>query len=259
METGDSNNLPIGGGTHSDRSMRMMGNVLYEISKLIIAKARPIAAKLLQVTEDKIEFKDGYFVAFESKQNIDILAVADAYSEHADESNLSAEWKQEGRIAAFPYGAAGIEIEIDLETGNLSICNYWIVDDCGKIVNPKIVKGQAHGGIGHGIGQAIGEVAVYENGNGQLLTGSFMDYMIPRADQFPLFNLDSVDVKTLTNPLSIKAGGESGTVAALALVGNAVMNALAYYEVPEIEMPFTPPKIWNAINSSAKASQNQEN
>ncbi|PPR64748.1 MAG: Carbon monoxide dehydrogenase large chain [Alphaproteobacteria bacterium MarineAlpha3_Bin7] len=259
LETGDSNNLPIGGGTHSDRSMRMMGNVLYEISKLIIAKAKPIAAKLLQVTEDKIEFTDGYFTTFGSDQNIDILAVAGSYSEDGSESTLWAEWRQEGRIAAFPYGAAGIEIEIDLETGNLKICNYWIVDDCGQIINPKIVKGQAHGGIVHGIGQAIGEVAFYENSNGQLLTGSFMDYMVPRAGQFPLFNLDSIDVKTLTNPLSIKAGGESGTVAALALVGNAVMNALDYFEVPELEMPFTAPKIWYAIQSSAKASRSQNN
>ena len=133
----------------------------------------------------------------------------------------------------------------------MAICNYAIVDDCGRAVNPMIVHGQIHGGIVHGAGQAIGECALFDLDSGQMVTGSFMDYMIPRADQFPIFKVGTLEVETKGNPLGIKAGGEAGTVPALALMGNAVMDALSPYGIEHFDMPFTAPIIWQAIQDAS--------
>ena len=160
---------------------------------------------------------------------------------------ISSAADQEGRIPAFPYGASAAEVEIDPETGAMTICQYGLVDDCGQPVNPMIVHGQVHGGIVQGVGQAIGETAIYDPGSGQLLSGSFMDYAMPLADQFPPFKLGSLDVPTLGNPLQVKAGGEAGTVPALAVIGNAVMDALAPLGVSHFEMPFNAANIWRAM------------
>ncbi|HIN76071.1 MAG TPA: xanthine dehydrogenase family protein molybdopterin-binding subunit, partial [Rhodospirillales bacterium] len=245
--------LPRGGGTHSDRSMRMMGTVLYEISKLIIKKAMPVAAHLLQVDEDELVFDDGKFILGDNQQTVDILTVAAAFKEFTGKSGrLAAVWEQKGRIPAFPYGASGVEIEIDPETGALTICRYVLVDDCGLAINPMIVEGQVHGGIVQGAGQAIGECAVFDTSSGQLLNGSFMDYAIPRADQFPNFSVGSLNVKTKGNPLGVKAGGEAGTVPALALIGNAVMDALSPFKIRHFDMPFSASKIWGAIQDAKK-------
>ena len=250
---GDTNDLPRGGGTHSDRSMRMMGTVLYEISKLIIKKSMPVAAHLLQVDEDELVFDDGKFILGDNRQTVDILTVAAAFREFTGGAGrLAAVWEQKGRIPAFPYGASGVEVEIDPETGVLTICRYALVDDCGLAINPMIVEGQVHGGIVQGAGQAIGECAVFDSSTGQLLTGSFMDYAIPRADQFPNFSVGSLNVKTKGNPLGVKAGGEAGTVPALALIGNAVMDALSPFKIRHFDMPFSASKIWSMIQDAKK-------
>ncbi|MEE2746182.1 MAG: xanthine dehydrogenase family protein molybdopterin-binding subunit [Pseudomonadota bacterium] len=245
---GDTNELDVGGGTHSDRSMRMMGTVLFEICKRIIEESIPIAANLLQCDDKYVKFLDGRFYRLDNSQVVDLLEVAAVYKEITGSyTDLAASWKQEGRIPAFPYGASGVEVEIDIETGELIICNYVIVDDCGRPINPKVIQGQTHGGIVNGVGQAIGECGVYDRNSGQLLTGSFMDYMIPRADQFPMFATYSVDAGEKGNPLGVKAGGEAGTVAALAVVGNAVMDALSPYNIEELDMPYTASRIWQKI------------
>ena len=127
-------------------------------------------------------------------------------------------------------------------------CKYSIVDDCGQAVNPMIVHGQTHGGIVMGAGQAMGECAFFDLNSGQLITGSFMDYMMPRADQFPMFDIDTMEVPSDTNPLRIKAGGEAGTVPALAVIGNAVMDALSPYGIEHFDMPYTASRIWAEIN-----------
>ena len=246
---GDSALLARGGGTHSDRSMRMMGTVLYEISKEIIEISKPVAAHLLQADETVIEFVEGKFRISATGQETDILAVAAAYAEfHSSSDPLMSEFLQEGRIKTYPYGASAAEIEIDPETGEMTICKYSIVDDCGQAVNPMIVHGQTHGGIVMGAGQAMGECAFFDLNSGQLITGSFMDYMMPRADQFPMFNIDTMEVPSDTNPLRIKAGGEAGTVPALAVIGNAVMDALSPYGIEHFDMPYTASRIWAEIN-----------
>jgi aerobic carbon-monoxide dehydrogenase large subunit len=252
MAWGDSLLLARGGGTHSDRSMRMMGTVLYEISKDLIKQAKPVAAHLLQADESAIEFLDGKFRIEETGQETDMQAVAAAYVEFSgSDAPLMSEYFQEGRIKAYPYGASAAEIEIDPETGDMTIERYGIVDDCGQAVNPMIVHGQTHGGIVQGAGQAMGECAFFDLGSGQLLTGSFMDYMMPRADQFPMFDIGTMEVPSTTNPLRIKAGGEAGTVPALAVIANAVMDALASYGIEHFDMPYTSNRIWAEINNAS--------
>ena len=251
MAWGDSMLLARGGGTHSDRSMRMMGTVLYEISKELVKIAKPVAAHLLQADESAIEFVNGKFKIKTTGQETDMQEVAAVYAEFSGSSNpLMFEYFQKGRIKAFPYGASAAEVEIDPDTGDMTICRYGIVDDCGQAVNPMIVHGQTHGGIVQGAGQAMGECAYFDLASGQLLTGSFMDYMMPRADQFPMFDIGTMEVASETNPLRIKAGGEAGTVPALAVIANAVMDALSPYGIEHFDMPYTAPRIWSEIKKS---------
>lgn len=260
LARGDTGELAIGGGTHSDRSMRMMGTLLHRISTDIVAQALPVAAKLLQMPEEDISFSDGNFHAKGAdnrQQEVSVLDVAAAIGEFPEFQTSSAIGlvavaEQKGRISAFPYGAAAAEVEIDPETGEMILCSFCCVNDSGVAVNPMIVHGQVHGGIVQGVGQAMGENVVYDASSGQILTGSFMDYMMPRADQFPLFHLGTadapVDISAGNNPLGIKAGGEAGTVPALAVMGNAVADALSPLGIAHVEMPFTAVNIWNAIN-----------
>lgn len=264
LAQGDTDQLAIGGGTHSDRSMRMMGTLLHRISKDIVAQALPLAAKLLQAPEDAVTFDDGKFHATgenDGQQEVSVLDVAAALAEFPEfqnsaSSGLTATAEQKGRINAFPYGAAAAEVEIDPETGEMTLCTFCIVNDSGVAVNPMIVHGQVHGGIVQGVGQTIGENMVYDTSSGQIVTGSFMDYMMPRADQFPPFHLGEMDVAPGSpeeiNPLGIKAGGEAGTVPALAVMGNAVMDALSPLGITHMDMPFTAANIWKAIDQRQK-------
>ena len=250
---GDTEKLPVGGGTHSDRSMRMLGTLLYQISQDIIEKLRPVAANLLQVQADELTFLDGRFHMEGRGQSVAVLDAAAAYSEfHEDSRKLTSEADLQGRIRAFPYGAAAAEVEIDPETGELTVLNLCIVEDSGTQVNPMIVEGQVHGGIVQGVGQAIGECLIYEPDTGQVLSGSFLDYMMPRADQFPIFEVATVESPTEGNPLGIKAGGEAGTVPALAVIANAIMDALSAYGIEHLDMPFTAANIWNGIRKAEK-------
>lgn len=268
LARGDTEELPIGGGTHSDRSMRMMGTLLHRMSADIVEQTRPVAAKLLQAPDDAVVFTDGMFsVAGDNaaEQVISIPEIAAALPEFPEFQGTGATGgvkrlvstaKQDGRINTYPYGAAAAEVEIDPETGELTLCRFCIANDCGIAVNPMIVHGQVHGGIVQGVGQVLGENVVYDPASGQLLTGSFMDYMMPRADQFPAFELDEVEGPSKTppgnNPLGIKAGGEAGTVPALAVIGNAVLDALSDLEIDHVDMPFTAANIWAAIQNAEK-------
>lgn len=249
MAWGDTDELPMGGGTHSDRSMRMIGTILYRICQEIIEEITPVAAELLQSTPDAISFADGNFSISDSGQEVDFQDAMSRYIDSKGESSVAFDDKQMGRINAFPYGAAAVEIEIDPDTGALEICNYAIVDDCGQPVNPMIVHGQTHGGIVQGVGQAIGEWAQFDLSSGQLLAGSFMDYIMPRADEYPMFDVADLHVPTEGNPLGIKAGGEAGTVPSLAVISNAVMDALSPLGVDYFDMPYTASRIWQAVDA----------
>ena len=150
-------------------------------------------------------------------------------------------------LAAFPYGCHVCEVEIDPDTGVVEIVRYTAVDDCGRAVNPMIVHGQVHGGIVQGVGQALWEQCVYEPGSGQVLSGSFMDYVMPKADMVPFFDTELSEVPSPTHPLGIRPAGEGGTTPALGVVINAVVDALSEFGVTHIEMPATPERVWRAI------------
>ena len=249
LAPGDSDALPVGGGTHSDRSMRMVGELLCEAADDLAARARPEAARLLQVDERDVAFEDGRFRAGDASVGLAEVAAAKG----AAGGVLEAEARRERRIPAFPFGAAAAEVEIDPETGAATLERIALVDDAGVQVNPMIVQGQIHGGFVQGAGQAIGEDVAYDPDSGQMRAGSFMDYPLPRADQFPGFRLGEIHAPTKGNRLGVKAGGEAGTVPALAVVGNAVLDALRPLGVEECEMPFTPGRIWEAIRKARAA------
>ena len=153
-------------------------------------------------------------------------------------------------VASFPYGCHVCEVEIDPELGTVEIVRYSAVDDVGRAVNPMIIHGQVHGGIAQGVGQALLEQCYYDPGTGQLLSGSFMDYAMPRADNFPFFATQISEVPCTTHPLGMRPAGEGGTTPALGVVINAVVDALSEYGVKHIEMPATPERVWRAIRSA---------
>lgn len=245
---GDTDKLPMGGGTHSDRSIRMIGTILYRISQEIIGEVTPVAAELLQTTPDAISFSDGKFTTESGGPEVEFLDAMTRYIEAKGVRAVAFDDKQQGRISAIPYGAAAVEVEIDPDTGALQICRYCISDDCGQAVNPMIVHGQTAGGIVQGVGQAIGEWAQFDLSSGQLLAGSFMDYIMPRADEYPMFEMTDLEVPTESNPLRLKAGGEAGTVPSLAVLSNAVFDALSPMGIEYFDMPYTASRIWEAVN-----------
>jgi carbon-monoxide dehydrogenase large subunit len=256
--TGDSDVVIEGGGSHSDRSIRMGGNVMVKASEQIIDKGKKIAAQVLEAAETDIEFAQGRFRVAGTDRAI---SLADAATRAAVGTGLPEELKGPlagdskfvGRLFAFPNGSAVCEIEIDPDTGTPEIVGYTAVDDVGRVVNPLIVDGQVHGGIVQGVGQALMEHAIYGAEDGQLLAGSFMDYALPRADDVPSFRVDTNEVITKGNPLGVKGGGEAGTTGSLAAVMNAILDALAPVGVTRLDMPATPHRIWRAIQEAKAA------
>ena len=254
---GDTAKIPSGSGTHSDRSMRLGGTLMFEASADIVAQAKAVAAKMLGVPEAEISFDDGLFQTPKSNRRLTIYDVAQALD--ADPSLAPAKILQSkktftGRIPAYPTGCAICEVEIDPDTGAISIPRYASIDDAGQAINPLILHGQVHGGIVQGVGQALLEDVIYDESTGQVLSGSFMDYGIPRAHHVPSFNIELTEDPTKGNPLRVKGGGEAGITPALAVVMNAIMDALKDYGVEHMDMPATPHRIWSAIQA-AKAGE----
>lgn len=241
--TGDSDVVGIGGGSHSDRSMRLGGIVMREASEKVIEKGREIAVDLLEAAVEDITFADGEYRVTGTDKSIGLFDVAG----QAEEGHISADSLFRGRSAAYPNGAAVSEIEIDPDTGSLTVCAHTTVDDPGRAINPMILTGQAHGSIVQGIGQAIIENGYYDSETGQLVAGSFMDYGLLRADDVPNFNTGLHEVPTGNNALGVKGGGEGATVSATAAFINAVCDALRDYGVRDMEMPATPERLWQSI------------
>ena len=253
----DTDIVKEGGGSHSARSMRLAGIVMGNAADAVIEKGKKIAAHLLETAEDDIAFAAGRFTVKGTDRSIGIFDVAAA----AAESNAAVPDDLRGPLAAtadetikqlgFPYGAHVCEVEIDPQTGALELVRYTAVDDVGRAINPMVVHGQTHGGAAQGIGQALWELCAYD-AQGQLLSASFMDYAMPRADLLPSFTTDISEVLTPTNRLGVRGAGEGGTTGALGAVVNAVVDALAEFGVTHIEMPVTPEKIWRAIRTAKK-------
>jgi carbon-monoxide dehydrogenase large subunit len=253
---GDSAMLASGGGTHSDRSMRLAGALMVETSRTVIDKARRIAAAMLDVPESEISFTDGLFVAPKSNRRLSVLDIAKAIgslpSLPEDLRKLDAEATFTGRIPAYPTGAAICEAEVDPETGTITVCRYTSLDDGGQPINPLVLHGQVHGGVAQGVGQAMLEACIYEPGSGQLLSASFLDYGMPRADHFPHMEVDLTEDPTHGNVLRVKGGGEAGITPSSAVLMNAVMDALSDIGIEHMDMPATPQRVWDAIQVARK-------
>ena len=248
---GDTDIVKIGGGSHAGRSMRMAGTVIVMASEEIIEKGRRIAAHVLEAAEADIEFSDGNFTIRGTDRALTIFEVAAAAGRDdlPDElqGGLGASVQNRMVTPVFPNGCHICEVEVDPETGQVALVRYTAIEDVGRAINPLIVHGQTHGGIAQGVGQALMERCVNDEA-GQCLTGSFMDYGMPRADDLPSFATGLNEVPCTLNPLGVKAGGEGGTTPAPGVVINAIVNALAPYGVRDIRMPATPERVWRAIN-----------
>jgi aerobic carbon-monoxide dehydrogenase large subunit len=258
--TGDTDVVSAGGGSHSGRSMRLAGIVMGQASTALIARAKRIAAHMLNVNDpETITFTGGRFGADGVSLGIfELAAVAASLNSLPDDLRgpLSAVGDETVPVGGYPFGSHVCEVEVDAETGVVDLVGYVAVDDVGRAINPLILHGQAHGGIAQGVGQVLLERCVYDPDSGQLLSGSFMDYAIPRARDLPSLVTEISEVPSPTNRLGIRAGGEGGTTPALAVVMNAIVDALAEFGVRHIEMPATPERVWHAIEQARLAGTN---
>ncbi|MFN4170479.1 MAG: xanthine dehydrogenase family protein molybdopterin-binding subunit [Pseudorhodobacter sp.] len=254
---GDTANSPMGMGTYGSRSLAVGGSAIVKATNKIINKAKKIAAHLLEASEGDIELKDGKFSVAGTDKSVDWAGVTlAAYVPHnypleSLEPGLEETAFYDPSNFTYPSGAYGCEVEVDPETGKVTILAFTAADDFGNIVNPMIVEGQVQGGLAQGIGQALLENCAYDE-NGQLLSGSFMDYAMPRADDLPMFTVDHSCITPCThNPLGVKGCGEAGAIGSPPAVVNAVIDALhraGHSHVTHIDMPVTPARVWAAIN-----------
>ena len=246
LKQGDSDALLVGGGTGGSRSIMASGAAIVAVSELVVEKAKRLAAEKLETAVEDIQFDAGQLRVAGTDRSISLMELAQTPEGLA--GDLNSALAIDTPPSTYPNGVHVCEIEIDPQTGAARLDRYGVVDDFGVLVNPLIVAGQVHGGIAQGIGQALMEHAIYDGG-GQLLSGSFMDYPMPRADDIPHIDFDDHPVPATTNPLGVKGCGEAGTTGALPAVMNAVVDALAEFGVRHMDMPATPEKIWRAINT----------
>jgi aerobic carbon-monoxide dehydrogenase large subunit len=256
LRQGDTDIVPVGGGSHSGRSMRFAGMVMGKATEKVIERGREIARHLLQAGNKPVAYTQGRFRVAETGAEIDLFALARATEDQDLPAHLrgplSAEHDELFKLGGFPYGCHVCEVEIDPETGATDLVRYAAVDDVGRAINPMILEGQTHGGIVQGVGQALWEHSVYDPSSGQLLSASLMDYAMPRAKMLPSFVTALSEVPTPGNPLGVRAGGEGGTTPALAVVINAIVDALSEFGITHVEMPATPERIWRAIKEAQK-------
>jgi carbon-monoxide dehydrogenase large subunit len=250
---GDTAKIPYGMGTYGSRSLAVGGTAIVKAMDKIVAKGRKIAAHLLEAAEADIEFKDGKFTVAGTDRAKTLGEVAlTAYVPHNFphdelEPGLDETAFYDPKNFTFPSGAHIAEVEIDPDTGHLTVANFTASDDFGRIINPMIVAGQVHGGLAQGIGQALLEGCVYDKETGQLLTGSYNDYAMPRADDLPNFALSTNVTLCTHNPLGVKGCGEAGAIGAPAAIANAIVDALKPLGVRHVEMPATPERLWRTI------------
>ncbi len=249
---GDTARVRKGGGTGGSRSLTAQGWAIGDAVKMVLDKGRRFAAERLEAAAEDIEYESGRFRIVGTDRNITLVELARSLAEESgpeDPNPLNGQASVNITKWTFPNGCHLAEVEIATETGQVEIVSYTVVDDFGNVINPMLLEGQVHGGIVQGAGQALMECAFYDDA-GQLLTGSFMDYCMPRADDFPFFDFTTLGVPTTNNPLGIKGCGEAGTVGSIAAVANAVHDALADTGAGPVDMPFTPMRIWLALKAA---------
>jgi carbon-monoxide dehydrogenase large subunit len=245
---GDSDELLVGGGTGGSRSVIAAGGATYEAAAAVVEKGRAVAGQVLEAAAEDIEFAAGEFRIAGTDRSIDIMTLAAKARELGD--SLDSELVHDTATSSFPNGVHVAEVEVEPETGVTRVVGYTVVDDFGTVINPLLAEGQVHGGVAQGIGQALMEEVVYDE-DGQLVTGSYMDYTMPRADDVPDIAFENHPVPATTNVLGAKGAGEAGVSGALPAVMNAVVDALADDGVSHMDMPATPLKVWRALNGSA--------
>lgn len=258
---GDTDKVYHGRGTFGSRSMSSGGAALDRVARLIIDKAKPIAAHMLEASLDDLEFSDGKFTVAGTDRSVGLVDVAKrsfmpGRLPKGIEPGLAASAIVVPEGANFPNGCHTCEIEVDADSGVMTILRYTVVDDVGVTVNPMLLKGQLHGGIAQGVGQAIGENMVYDL-QGQLLSGSFMDYQMPRASDLPMIAIGSHGVPTKMNPLGVKGAGEAGCVGALPVIMNALNDALRPLGIRHFDMPATPARVWHAIQEARAGARGE--
>lgn len=252
---GDSDLVTMGIGTFGSRSAQLAGSAIVVAADKLIDKGRRIAAHMMEAASDDVSFRAGRFVITGTDRSVGLAEVArHSFHAHLLPNDIETGFTERANFgpngsATFPSGAHLAEVEIDAETGRVELTRYTAVDDCGVVLNPLLAEGQIHGGIAQGIGQVLMENIVYDE-SGQLLSGSFQDYCMPRADDFCHFDLANNESPTDRNPLGVKGVGEAGTLGAIPAVMNAVNDALARIGAPAVEMPATSEKVWRAIRAT---------
>jgi carbon-monoxide dehydrogenase large subunit len=254
VKSGDTANTPMGQGTMGSRSLAIGGGALVEAINVVRAKAVKIAAHLLEASPDDVVYAEGkYHVKGSPDSSVSLVQIAKrAYTDKLPgdvTSGLEATEFFRPAELIYPFGAHLAVVEVDADTGDVRVSKYYTVDDCGPRISPTLVAGQVHGGLAQGIGQALYEEVVYSD-NGQILSGSLMDYALPRADNFPDFVLDKTETPTPLNPLGVKGIGEAATVGSTPAVANAVIDALSHLGVKALDIPMRPERVWRAIHGA---------
>lgn len=254
MVQGDTDRVRTGGGTGGSRSVPIGGVAVTRAAEALIEKGKRLAAHLLEAATADVEFAEGRFTIVGTDRSVGLQEVAAKAHAGQVPDGETPELDGDGRFkppaATFPNGTHIVELEVDPDTGGVTLERYIVVDDFGAVVNPLMLAGQVHGGIAQGAGQALIEEAAYDPESGQLLTGSFMDYGMPRADLLPQIEFHLRNVPCTTNPLGIKGAGEAGAIGAPPAVINGLIDALRPYGITHIDMPATPHKIWRAIQAA---------
>jgi carbon-monoxide dehydrogenase large subunit len=255
VEHSDTSGTPFGYGTYGSRSAAVGGMAAIKAADKIKEKAKEIAAHMLEASPGDVVSEDGkYFVRGSPDQSKSLAEVALAAHVGYDlpegvEPYLDETAYYDTPNCTWPFGAHVAVVEVDRETGEVDLKRFVAVDDCGTRINPMIVAGQIHGGLAQGIGQALWETAVYDD-DGQLLTGSMMDYAVPRASWFPMFELDATVTPSPVNPMGVKGVGEAGTIGSTPAVVNAVVDALSPLGIRHVDMPLTPQRVWRAMREA---------
>ncbi|MGQ0664408.1 MAG: xanthine dehydrogenase family protein molybdopterin-binding subunit [Pseudomonadota bacterium] len=254
---GDTDQIALGRGTGGSKALAVGGSAVVAAADRIIAKGKALAAHLMETAEADIEFKDGRFLVAGTDRAMTTIDVAkESFVAGQLPAGATPGLDELGNFnptaSTYPNGCHVVEVEIDAATGVARVVRYTVVDDLGKVVNPLLAEGQVHGGTVQGIGQALFEACVYDRESGQLLTGSFMDYCLPRADDVPSISFSYNEVPCRANPLGVKGAGEVGTIGAPPAVINAVIDALAHLGVRHIDMPATPEKLWRIIDAASR-------
>jgi carbon-monoxide dehydrogenase large subunit len=244
---GDTDRIPLGGGHGSSRATYMGGTAIWRASEEIVKKGTHIAGEALEAAEADLRFADGCFEVAGTDRSLALPDVAALARDKGTPLDTYHAWTRQWMT--FPNGAHVAEVEIDRETGQVTLARYTAVDDYGVLVNPMIAAGQAHGAIAQGIGQALLEHAAYDPASGQLVAGSLMDYALPRADNLPSYDLGFNGTRCTTNPLGVKGCGEAGAVGAFPAITNAILDALAPLGVGDFTGPASPEHIWRALSS----------